>query len=187
MSMKNIFRAFVFPVAALLLVQCGDDDVPALEYQQQGVIKGTITGTTREGSVAINESFSYSTYQPGLFGIDGFSYHRTFDDGSIEVYIVRQDVNAVGYFAFRFLLEDAADVTPEGYLNFLYHDKDFNGKILDFYMTSAGTGLTISEFSFESASGRAKGKYVLEGANNSTNKNATITGEFDVAVKELVR
>jgi len=186
MNMKSIFRVFGLAVVTLIFAQCGDDDVPALEYLQQGVIKGTITGTTSEGSVAINESFSYSQYQPGLYGIDGISYYETDDDGSIDIYIVRQDMKTGGYFTFRFSLDDAADTEPDAYVNLQYHDNDFNGKILDFYMSSSANDLTISDFSFESASGRTRGKYVLEGSENSTGKNATVSGEFDVVVKPII-
>jgi hypothetical protein len=186
MNMKSIFRVFGLAVATLIFSQCGDDDVPALEYQQQGVIKGTITGTTSEGSVAINESFSYTQYQPGLYGIQSISYYETDDDGSIDIYIIRFDVETGGYFNFRFSLDDAADTQPNSYMNMQYRDNDFNDKVLDFYMSSSGNDLTISDFSFESASGRTKGKYVVEGTENSTGKNATISGEFDVVVKQVV-
>lgn len=186
MNMKSIFRVFGLAVATLMFMQCDDDDVPALEYQQQGVIKGTITGTTSEGSVAINESFSYSQYQPGLYGVSAISYYETDDDGSIEIRIVRQDLKTGGYFTFTFSLNDAADTSPDAYLNMQYHDRDFNGKIFDFYISSSANELTISDFSFESASGRTRGKYVLEGDENSTGKNATVSGEFDVVVKPII-
>jgi hypothetical protein len=186
MNMKSIFRIFGLAVATLMFAQCDDDDVPALEYLQQGVIKGTITGTTSEGSVAINESFSYSQYQPGLYGVDAISYYETEDDGSIEINVVRQDLRTGGYFSLAFELDNAADTSPDAYVNLQYRDKDFNGKILDFYTSSSGNELTISDFTFESASGRTKGKYVLEGDENSTGKNATISGEFDVVVKPLI-
>lgn len=186
MDMKSIFRILGLAVVTLMFSQCNDDDVPALEYQQQGVIKGTITGTTSEGSIAINESFSYSQYQPGLYGIEGFSFYETDDDGSIDIYIVRQDMKTGGYFTFRFSLDNAADTEPGAYVNLQYHDSDFDGKIFDFYMSSSGNDLTISDFSFETASGRTRGKYVLKGSENSTGKNATVNGEFDVVVKQVV-
>jgi hypothetical protein len=186
MNMKSIIRVFGLAVVTLIFSQCGDDDVPALEYLQQGAIKGTITGTTSEGSVAINESFSYTQYQPGLYGIENFSYYEIDDDGSIDMHIVRQDLEDGGDFTFRFSLDDAADTEPAAYMNMQYHDNDFNGKILDFYTSSSGNELTITDFSFESASGRTRGKYVLTGTENSTGKNATVSGEFDVVVKQVV-
>jgi hypothetical protein len=186
MNMKSIFRIFALAVATLTFTQCDDDDVPALEYQQQGVVKGTITGTTSEGSVAINESFSYSQYQPGLYGVDDISYYETDDDGSIDIRIVRHDLKTGGNILLAFSLDDAADTSPSVYSTLQYHDNDFNGKILDFYTSSSGNEFTISDFSFESASGRTKGKYVLEGDENSSGKNATINGEFDVVVKPII-
>lgn len=186
MNMKSIFKVFALAVAMLMFVQCDDDDVPALEYQQQGVVKGTITGTTSEGSVAINESFSFSQYQPGLYGVDGISYYEKDDDGSIDIRIVRHDLKTGGYILLTFSLDDAADTSPSANLTMQYHDNDFNGKIFDFFTSSSGNEFTISDFSFESASGRTKGKYILEGDENSTGKNATVGGEFDVVVKPIV-
>jgi hypothetical protein len=188
MKTKSIFTAFAFAMAAVIFTQCDDDDVPALEYKQQGVIKGTITGTTEMDNISINESFSYSQYQAALSNIeDGTSYYEVDDDGEIDIYVIRQNFETGAYFYLAFSLDNANDTTPSKYCEMSYRDDDFNGKSFVFYMGSSGNNFTISDFSFEQASGRLKGKYVLEGDENSTGKNATVTGEFDIVVKQLIR
>jgi hypothetical protein len=184
---KNIFSAFALAIVAVVFIQCDDDDAPALEYKQQGVIKGTVSGTTEIGNASINESFSYSQYQPALYDPDdGMSRYEVNDDGTIEIYVLRQDFKTGGYFYLDLQLDNGSDTTPSTYCDIRYRDNDFNGKVLDFYMSSSGNNLTISDFSFEQSSGRLKGNYVLTGDENSTGKNATVTGSFDVQVKQFV-
>jgi hypothetical protein len=185
--MKSAFKVLLMAAAIIVFARCSDDDEPALEYRQQGFVKGTIAGTTGSSSAIINESFTYSQYLPGLYGEEGMSYYEINDDGSIYARVIRHDVNTGGYVGFYFTLDDENDVTPEDvYYIVIYRNNNLDGKAFDFSTSSSGNDFSISDFSFDISSGRTKGKYVLEGTSNTTSKNATVTGEFDVVIKQVV-
>jgi hypothetical protein len=115
------------------------------------------------------------------------SYYEINDDGSIYARVIRHDVNTGGYVGFYFTLDDENDVTPEDvYYIVIYRNNNLDGKAFDFSTSSSGNDFSISDFSFDISSGRTKGKYVLEGTSNTTSKNATVTGEFDVVIKQVV-
>jgi hypothetical protein len=44
----------------------------------------------------------------------------------------------------------------------------------------------ITDFTFDAATGKAKGKFTLSGLENSTDKSATVTGDFEVVAKKEV-
>ena len=176
--------------ALSIFSSCNDDDIPAIEYEEQGVIKGTITGTASDDATAINEQFSYSRYNPSYYtGLYSSSYDLD-DDGSIEMQIIRQDVKTGGGVQMNIYLDNASDTSPEYEINVVYIEE--SDKIL--YFSTEGDSYSdsdnessITNFSFDSASGRVKGDFSISGNDNSTDNNSTVTGSFDVVVKQTIQ
>jgi hypothetical protein len=188
MKKNNLLLLGAF-CALSIFSSCDDDDVPAIEYEEQGVIKGTITGTASDDATTINEQFSYSRYNPGYYDGPYASSYILDDDGSIEMQIIRQDVQLGGGVRIGLYLESASDTSPEYQIRLDYLKE--TDKIL-YFSTSADSYFesdnesSISNFSFDSASGRVKGDFTISGNDNSTDNNAIVSGSFDVVVKQSI-
>ena len=168
--------------AALLFTGCQkDDDILAYEYTNQGFIKGTITGTTKDNS-ALAETFNFT----GLRSEDGPSTYTIDADGNYFFEISREDPNSGGIAFLSFQIENANDNTPEPDELGIQFVKETD-KYFSFYIyENSDNTYTITDFSFNATTGQVKGKYSISGTNNSTGKNASVTGEFDVIAKRFV-
>jgi hypothetical protein len=172
--------------ALTFFASCSDDDIPAIEYKEQGSIKGQITGTASDDATAINESFSYSKYNPGYFDGPYASNYVVNDNGTIDIQIVRQDVQGGGGVYINLLLDGPGDTSPAYEVELTYIKE--SDKILYFSTESDSDNESdLTNFSFDAASGRVKGDFSIEGSDNSTNNDATVTGSFDVVVKQVIQ
>lgn len=190
MKKNNLLLLGAF-CALSIFSSCDDDDIPALEYEEQGVIKGTITGTASDDATAINEQFSYSKYflageEEGPYS----SIYVTYDNDAVQMQIIRKNVQTGGEARLDLYLDDSSDTSPEYEIELSYIKE--TDKILYFstYADSdedSNNESSITNFSFDSASGRVKGDFTISGNVNSTNNNATVTGSFDVVVKQAIQ
>ena len=186
MTSKRIFsNVLLVVVLSLAFTACKDDPQPAFEYKTQGFIKGKLTGVSANDNYTFNENFTYTQYS--LIDGDPASTYQANSGGSYSLEIVRSDFNNSGSMSISLLLSNATDTTPdEAELAFTYQ-KELSDKFVNFYMESdPDNTTTITDFTFDVATGRAKGKYSLTGADNSTGKSASVTGEFDVITKRVV-
>ena len=169
-------------ISALLFTSC-QDDVPAIEYRQQGFIEGTITGTASDDETPISEKFRYTQYSPNW----GYPLYYQAENGYIEIYFSRHDFNSGGYFEFGIYLEDENATTPDGSDFGLYYFKD--GKEIAFFQTydSESNEITFTNLSFDLATGRLQTDYAIEGSDNSSYNNAVVIGKIDVIVKKSIQ
>lgn len=180
-----IVSAFLGLALTLGFTACDDDEVsPGLEYESQGFIKGDITGVSEDGSYVFDDDFKYSNYSLLL---STFSTYELNDDGSYEISLRRADFDDYGNATIGFTLDDENDTTPDGISISLTWAEEDDDRIVTFSMGSSGNTATITEFSFNPETGRAKGKFSLSGDNNSTDNNALVTGSFDVIAKPIVQ
>lgn len=167
-------------------MSCNDDDndAPGLEYESQGYIKGNITGVSEDGSHVFDEDFKYTDYSLLLNTVS--TYERN-DDNSYEIDLTRADYGDYGQASISFDLSDAEDTTPENInISITWADEE-DDQFITFNMSSGGNTVTITDFSFNPETGRAKGKYTLNGTNNSTDNNALVSGDFDVIAKPVIQ
>jgi lipopolysaccharide export LptBFGC system permease protein LptF len=189
-----IHRNLLPPIVALLfvsiLMSCGDDPQPALEYKAQGYMRGTITGTSFDESYTFNDKFSYAQYISG----DNSTYTYMPDNDLYYFSINRSDYNNSSAFSIYFTIENFSDTTPENAMYNFGYKKELKNKIVTFSMYSGFYGgdtkeeaMQISDFSFNEDTGRVRGKYTVTSDNNTTQKNASITGDFDVVLKKIIQ
>jgi len=181
----KLFTAFLAIVLSIAFTGCKDDDPqPALEYKTEGFIKGKLTGVSKDGSYTFNEDFNYTEYSV-LVG--GPSTYRINTDGSYNVSLARIDFAEYGSAGISFKLSNATDTTPEDIsINFSYA-KELSDKFITFSIsTDADNTQAITDFTFDATTGKAKGKFTLSGLENSTDKSATVTGDFEVTAKKEV-
>ena len=183
----KLLALFSMIVLSMSFTACSDDDPqPAIEYKTEGYIKGKIVGVSADNSYTFNDDFNYTQYLT-LGEIE--SYYEINDDGSFDISISRNDFSAGGSAYLNFELSNAADVTPnDSYLEINYF-KELNDKVISFYMDSGDLDNTfsITDFTFDVTTGKVKGKYTLSGSDNSTDKNATVSGDFEVTAKKIVQ
>lgn len=167
-----------------------DDPQPAYEYQTQGFIKGTLTGKSRDNAYTFNEDFNYTQYNLSLGSAlyTGLSTYKINDNGTYTLQLSRANFasNSVGSMSFE--LDTPTDTTPS-FLNigFIYY-RELNDKVVSFSMVSdAANTSTLTDFKFDLTTGRCTGKFTLTGIQNSTGKNATITGDIDLVAKRFIR
>lgn len=187
MTSKRIFSSLLLIVVlSLAFTACKDDPQPAYEYKSQGYIKGKLTGTSEDNQYTFNEDFTLTQYSP--FNGTPSSAYQVNTGGSYSVAFVRSDFNNNRTVYISFFLDNASDTTPSDIEIDVTYDKELSDKFVSFYMeSSVDNTTTISDFTFDSSTGRAKGKYSLSGSDNSTGKAATITGDFDVVLKRNVQ
>jgi hypothetical protein len=184
---SSLWIALLAIAVSGIMTSCNDDDPqPALEYKTEGVIKGKITGVTKDNSYTFNDDFSYSQYS--LFTLSYATYVVN-TDGSYDVNLTRVDFANRGQASISFGLSTAADTTPDDTRFEIEYYKEVDNKLILFTMDSDdGTNtLAITDFTFDSATGKVKGKYTMTGASNSTTKNATVAGEFELTAKKVTQ
>lgn len=184
-KLTKLFASILMLVLFVSFSACEDDPQPAIEYKTEGFIKGTIVGTSGDGSYTFNDDFNYKQY--ALFG-ESVSYYEINDDGSYEIELVRNNFETGGYARIRLDLSDAADTTPENIGFWITYFKESSDQLIYFSMSSGiENTFEITDFNFNAETGKVTGEYTLSGSDNSTDKNATITGEFNVTAKKIVQ
>ena len=157
-------------------------EIPALEYQSQGFIRGTITGIASDDETVINERFRYTQYQKPVIG-ETFAGYLEEDNGSFRVVLFRLDLAAGGYAYASFTLDDEKDTTPNSPEMEIAYYKDAE-YLLRFYMTSNDPNtLAIEDFFFDPASGKTTGTFRMEGPQNSSENEALVEGSFDLILQ----
>lgn len=180
-----IVSVFLGLALSLGFVSCDDDDsdAPGLEYESQGFIKGSITGVSEDGTYVFDDDFKFTDYSLLLSTVSTYEMN---DDGSYEISLRRADFGDYGNATIGFDLDDADDTTPENINISIQWADEEDDRYISFSMGSSGNTATITEFSFNPETGRAKGKFTLTGTDNSTDNNALVTGSFDVVAKPIV-
>ncbi len=184
--MKNqtkIFASLLMVVLSISFIGCSDDPQPALEYKTDGYIKGKIVGISEDNSYTFNDDFNFTQYST-LVGAG--STYEIYDDGSFYIQMERFEFSSGGSAELSFELSNAADVTPDNMDIEIRYYKELNDKIVYFNMENDGNTFSITDFTFDVTTGKVKGKYTLSGSFNSTYKNATVSGDFEVTAKKLV-
>lgn len=181
-----IVTLFLGLAMSFAVMSCNDDDIdPGLGYESQGYIKGSITGVSSDGSYVFDEDFNYKNYSLLLNSISTYEI-----DGDIyEFELSRADFDDYGSASIRFELSGAEDTTPDDIRISISWAEERKNDIITFSMNSTNgeNTVAITDFSFNEDTGRVKGKYTMTGTGNSTNKNALVTGEFDVVAKPIIR
>lgn len=185
MNLKN--SSLLMMMAAALVFSACSDDIDAVEYIQQGYIKGTITGTESDDATAIDGSFKYTREVPALNYGEDYSYYEVDDSGGIDVYFYRMDPSTGAAMYFEFYLEDEdsepVDDDVDYYINFIDETSD---NVFYFYMyDNSSNTFSFSNFSFDMDKNRFSAEFSASGAVNSTDNTATISGDFDVVVKQV--
>lgn len=183
MTRYNLSATLFFSLL-LLFTACQEDDQP-LEYKTQGYIKGTFTGVSSNDIYTFDEKFNFNQFK-----LDDGSYYTYVKGEGYSVSISRNDYNKSNFCRITFQLREEAPQTPQNiYVTFRYHKEEKN-KVIVFssypMYSNLDKDIIFSGFTFDPASGRMKSIFSLTNKVNSTAKEATITGEFDVIVKELV-
>ncbi len=185
--MKNqtkVFASLLMLVLSSFFIGCSDDPQPALEYKTEGYIKGKIVGVSYDNSYAFSDDFNYSQYL-SLGGIE--SYYQINDDGSYYIGLIRSDYSSRGSVKLEFKITNTTEVIPVQSYWYVEYYKELNDKIVKFNMSSSNNTVVITDFTFDAATGKVKGKYTLSGSTNSTHKNATVSGDFDLTAKKRVQ
>lgn len=180
-----IVTLFLGLTLSFAMLSCDDDVEPGLGYESQGYIKGNITGVSSDGSYVFDEDFNYKNYSLLLNSVSTYEI----DGGTYEFRLSRADYDDYGQAYISFELSDADDNTPNNVEIEINWAKERRNDIITFNMDSddGANTVSITEFSFNEDTGRVKGKYSMNGSSNSTNKNALVTGEFDVIAKPVIR
>jgi hypothetical protein len=182
-----IATAFLGLALSFGFVSCSDDDegFDGIEYQSQGYIKGEITGVSEDASYVFEDDFNYKDYSLLLNTIS--TYEKN-DDNSYEVDLRRSDYGDYGSATISFDLANA-DAEPENISISVTWAEEEKNKIITFDMDSndGENSVSITDFSFNPETGRAKGKFSMNGDANSTDNNALVTGSFDVVAKPVVQ
>jgi uncharacterized lipoprotein YehR (DUF1307 family) len=189
MKKKSSVWIALFAIAISgFLTSCNDDDdpQPALEYKTEGTIKGKITGVTKDNTYTFNDDFNFTQYS---LLTDAYASYQVNTDGSYDINLTRADYANDGLANISFGLSTAADTTPDDAEFEIDYYKEVDNKIIYFSMNSDdGTNtLTFTDFSFDSSTGKVKGKYTMGGATNSTTKNATVAGEFELMARKVTQ
>ena len=187
---KSSLLIAVFAIAISgFLTSCNKDDdpQPALEYKTEGAINGKITGVTKDNSYTFNDDFNFTQYS--LLIPTSYATYEVNTDGSYEVNLTRVDFANNGQAVISFDLSSAADTTPDDPEFYINYYKELDNKIINFYMDSdnGANTLAITEFTFDATTGKVKGKYTMSGASNSTEKNATVAGAFELTARKVTQ
>lgn len=181
--MKKVVIILVMTV--MVLSACKKDKVGDTVYFNNGTVTGTLKGTKLDNS-SIDEKFSFSQY---LDVLDDQYYRSNYTSQKYEFNIEYTEKSG-STIDIEFELSSLTDITPEKVsCSFTYY-KNIGNNIFHFHMYgyegSSQNTTSISDFSFDKATGKTKGKITMTGVGNTTNKSATIEATFDVTLKEMM-
>ena len=176
------FRTIILLVllGILTLVSCKkSEDKGDTVFIHNGSVNGTLKGTKADNSI-LNETFSYSTYLDVLY--DQY-YLVTASGYTFEVDFSIPDGSATN---LKFTAISATDNSPVVVnYNLTYYKKISSTVTYNFNMSNTNNTVTISDFSFNEATGLLKFKLVATGTNNTTKNAATIGAEYNIVLKRL--
>ena len=176
--------ALSFFIVTVFLSACKEDDT-LFTYASQGIVKGTIQGTSLDTGDPVGEDFRYTQYSTLEYTITHSSY-AILDDGRVAITINRTDMQTGGGIELFFALENELDTTPDNTDVYLFYYKEYQNTLFKFEMyTSLENTVEVNDFSFNIGTGKVTGTFRMEGADNSTENNAVVEGSFDVTVKKL--
>lgn len=181
MYLKNLLAISLLSV--LMFSSCKKDEKGDTVFFGNGSVTGTIKGTKLDNSV-LDETFTFSKYLPIL---NEQYYQINYNNNNQYDFNIEYSDENSNSFNLEFTLSALTDNTPadiDFYINY-YKTKEAN-KILHFDMSENNNTTVISDFSFEANTGRLKCKLVVTGTNNTTEKNATVTANIDITLKERV-
>ncbi|HXU26931.1 MAG TPA: hypothetical protein VN698_06830 [Bacteroidia bacterium] len=147
-----------------------------------GFIKGSFSGTRRDGTI-FNESFSYSVYWDvnssvlDSVGVGNFVFDITRGTDILSQNTARLQINTAS---------PTSSTALAGYLNFVYV-KSIGANQLFAFATSSSVPVTFSSLSYNKSTGLYTGSFManLGGPDNNTKNPATITGTFQVNIKQV--
>ncbi|HEX2935620.1 MAG TPA: hypothetical protein VHO72_09735 [Bacteroidales bacterium] len=176
MYLKNLLAISL--LAALMFSSCKKDEKGDTIFFSNGSVTGTIKGTKADNSV-LDETFTWNKYTQ----IADMPYYKV--DPNEVLFNVYFNDEAGNEFSLQFFLSSLTDNTPGGIHFELTYYKTTDNSIYRFETWSSGNTAQLSDFSFDSATGKLKCKLDVSGTNNSTGKNATVTANIDVTLKKL--
>ena len=169
----------LFGVGLLLTVFClcgCKEDIPAMRYTTQGFIEGDLSGTRRDGQTEIQEHFALTHYKTNV----NPSYYRMNTNGTVDIYLQRDDIKTGSRFVFELRLDDQNDTEPESYSNYLEYYAPVGDQI--FYYSMFDGIITMNDFTFDPVSGKIAGVFSMEipEYSNVTGQESHIEGSFDL-------
>lgn len=181
MNLKNLLAISLLSV--LMLSSCKKDEKGDTVFFGNGSVSGTIKGTKLDNSV-LDETFTFSKYLPIL---NEQYYQIDYDNNNQYDFNIEYSDENSNSFRLEFTLSSLTDNTPADIdFSFNYYKALANNKMLHFDMTENNNTAVISDFSFDANTGKLKCKLVVTGTTNSTEKNATVTANIDLTLKERV-
>lgn len=181
MYLKNLLAISL--LSALMFSSCKKDEKGDTVFFGNGSVSGTIKGTKLDNSV-LDETFTFSKYLPLL---NNQYYQINYDYNNVYEFDIEYSDENSNSFNLEFTLSNLTDNTPSDISFYLdYYRTLSDNKVLHFDMNDNDNNVTISDFSFDANTGRLKCKLLVTGFKNSTEKNATVTANIDLTVKERV-
>lgn len=176
MYLKNLLAISL--VSALVFSGCKKDEKGDTIFSSNGSVTGTIKGTKTDNTV-LDETFTLNKYTQ----ISDMPYYRV-DPNEVRFNVYFNDESG-NEFSLVFFLSSLTDNTP-GSIHFEFtYFKTTDNSIYRFETWSNGNTAQISDFSFDSTTGKLKCRLDVSGSDNSTGKNATLTANIDVTLKKL--
>lgn len=176
MYLKNLLAITL--VSALLFSSCKKDEKGDTIFFSNGSVTGTIKGTKMDNST-LNETFTLNKY----LQLSDMPYYKVHTN-EVEFNIYFNDESGTE-FELEFYLSSLNDNTP-GDIDFDFrYFKTTGNSIFQFDAGDYENTVMISDFSFDSETGKLKCKLEVTGPNNSTGKSATVTANIDVTLKKL--
>ena len=177
---KRNFLILLLCISSFSLIRC-KEDTPAIEYKQQGSIKGTVSGTSYDNETEFTESFSFSRYAPSQ--VEFYPGFETYEDGGIYLYGYRYDVFTNSYLSVEIYMDDE-NADPELYdFEFWFYKE--TKEIFVFGMDDEND-ISVTNYSFDLETGRLKFNIEVEGTDNTTGNNASLEATVDIVLKRWI-
>ena len=174
MKKKSLF--LLVASAFLLISSCKKDDKDANLFIENGSVTGTIGGQKSDGSV-LNETFAFNKYM----GYTEQQYYYL--DGATYVVLMDFSADDGSYWNIKFSLPNALSTNPNLVSFGFDYFKRTGNSLFEFNISQQATNTpTFSGFTFDSTTGRVKGKLSIIGAGNSANKTDTVKSNFDITL-----
>jgi hypothetical protein len=172
--MMRSFAVALACAASVALTNCANE---ADAVSTATAATGEVAGNFVKGTVGAN-TFQFAQ-SPGAAVGNTDSYYIVRDNGDIDVNIFRND-GENGAAMLYFVLKNGNVENPsEPYMQITNAD----GFVMD--SNAPSNKLTVTNFSFDRATGRVSGKLELSGAGNNFEANTAVSSNFDVVVKEI--